>query len=441
MLYRPTPIRFLRRLAASAALLAWACTAGAAPAPEGTVGSTLTHLFDQVQGAMTSASTSGNGPALVAGEDLVVAIEDAQNAYVDDLGKKSDGKLPPPLKSTLDQLQSAVTELASATKASLQDASTHAQQVVNALPFHPQEPHLTKFSPRFIVPGKDVYPVALKFNGSFEFAGKPEFLPSLAIKDHTYKPTSSSPQEIVFSVPVSDFVALGGDSKDFQVIAGTLSVPWQAASMLKKDLMSKKHSEKADTYKLLLGVLPARIGTVSFLSKALKTEPGKPQKATSDPYHQCSTRACGGGDDRNHSWAAHPDPGCHVIQGTATFNVNNSGGDWSKTFTGDDADLVTFTVSTGHKGGQPGTVDFTISFMETCPREVMGSTPQDVPLIWGATQTVPATAGAWSISFDAFDSRHFDLTEQSPPNAFLKIATTPTAVTLTTADPATLVWP
>jgi hypothetical protein len=404
-----------------------------------TVGAALTADLAQVDAATTAAATY-NAPAIDAARDLAIAISNTQNAYADDLGHKPDGKLPGPLEAALTQLQAAIAGLATPTKASLLAATSSAQQIVTSLPFRPQQPHVTRIAPRFAVPAKEVYPVALHIYGSFELAAKPEYLPTLTLRDHTYKPISSTAAEIVFNVPIADLATLNTPDTHFHVVPATLTVPWQSTSLIKKDLMTKKHSQKDDTYKLYLGILPAQIGTVTLHTRGTKTEAGAPQKFASDPFHQCGTHACGG-DDINHSWAAHPDPGCHVVKGTATFDTTAASGDWTKTFSGDEGDVVSYSVSTGHKGNKPGTVDFKIGFMEICPHEVADTTGQDIVLLWGDTRTLAIPPGAWSIAFDSFDGHHTDFTDASAANPLLKIATTPTSITLTTPDPATLLWP
>ncbi len=407
---------------------------------DATVGETLNDLAAQVDKAISAAAADSNAAAMRTGSELDIAIANTQNVYSDDLAKKADGKLSAALRDTLTQLQKAVSSLAVGTSAALQDATTQSEQIVTALPFRPTEPRLTGLKPRFIVPAKDTYPVVLHISGIFEFASKADFIPSLAVGVHTYKPTSSNAGEIVFTVPAADLFTTNSLTRKFQFVTGILHVPFEPGGLVEKaHLLGKKRARKEALYTIYLESLPSSPGTIGFQSKATRTDPGKPQKVTSDAYQQCSTKACGMGNDFNHSWAAHPDAGCHVVKGTGTFDVTHSEGTWSDKFLTDDADMVVYSVSTTRKPVGGGEVEFRISFMEVCPHDI-ADPPTPVDLIWGDTRTIPSVSG-WKIVFDSFDGKHYELSETNPGNPFLKVTTTPTAITLTTVDPATVVWP
>jgi hypothetical protein len=411
-----------------------------APKSDPTVGDTLTDLSAQVDKAITAAAAASNAAAMRTGSDLDLAIANAQNVYIDDLGKKADGKLPAALHDTLTQLQKAVSGLTPGTPAALQDATTLSEQIVNALPFRATEPRLVSVKPRFIVPAKDTYPVILHISGTFEFASKADFIPSLAVGVHTYKPTSSNAGEIVFTIPAADLFTTNSLTRKFQFVTGILHVPFEPGGISgKTHILSKKKGRKEALYTIYLESLPSSPGIIKFQTAATRTEMGKPQKATSDAYQQCSSRTCGFGNDFNHSWSAHPDAGCHVIKGSSSFDVIKGSGTWTKKFLTDDADMVVYSVSTTQKAVGGGEVAFHISFMENCPRDVPDA-PTLIDLIWGDTKTITATPG-WSIGLEGFDSKHYDLTETNLANPYLKVTPGPTGVTITTVDPATVVWP
>ncbi len=427
-------------LALLLATAAYAAPFATAPKSDPTVGDTLTDLAAQVDKAITAAAAASNSAAMRTGSDLDLAIANTQNVYIDDLGKKADGKLPAALHDTLTQLQKAVSNLTPGTPAALQDATTLSEQIVNALPFRPTEPRLVSIKPRFIVPAKDTYPVILHISGTFEFASKADFIPSLAVGVHTYKPTSSTPGEIVFTIPEADLFTTNSLTRKFQFVTGILHVPFEPGGISgKTHILSKKKGRKEALYTVYLESLPSSPGLINFQTKATRTEQGKPQKVTSDAYQQCSSRTCGFGNDFNHSWSAHPDAGCHVIKGSSSFDVIRASGAWTKKFLTDDADMVVYSVSTTQKAAGGGEVEFHISFMENCPHDIP-EPPTPIDLIWGDTKTIPATPG-WSIGLEGFDGKHYDLSETNLANPYLKVTPTPTGLTLTTVDPATVVWP
>lgn len=409
---------------------------GAKPDPESTVLVALNHLMDRVSSAMTAAGTAHSTAGLEAGRDLALAISATQNVYEEDMNKQLGGKIPGPLKATVDQLDNAVDELTTMTKDSLQDASTHAEQIANSLPYRPGEPRLAKFTPRFLVPAKEKYLVKVRFDGAFEMAAKPDYFPTLTIQTHAYKPVASSATEVEYAVPISDLFPPGATASTLQFVGGSIKVPWQASS-----LMGKKHTKKEDNFKIFMPALPSGPGMIKFMDKSTRLEAGKQQRHSSQQYHQCSGKSCGTDDDVNHLWSENPDTNCTVVKGTSSFDVTHSSGDWKKDFMGDVGD-VSYSVSTLRHGASSGTVDFQISFMEECGHEVPNTVGEELTMGWGETKTIklPAGSASWRVSLDAFDGTHAEFTQTDAANPLLKVAATPESVTLTTPDAATLTY-
>jgi hypothetical protein len=403
--------------------------------PAGSVGAQLALLQDKVNTAMTAASAAGNTAAMQAGRDLAIAISSTQNVYEDELSKPLDGKVAPTLKASVDQLDGAITKMASLTKESVIEAGIEAQQVSNSLPYRPQEPRLAKVTPQFLVPSKEAYLVKMRFNGAFEAAAKPAFFPTLTIETHAYKPIASSASEIEYSVPIEDLFLPGATAATLQFVSGTIKMPWEMTS-----LMGKKHTKKEDSFKVYLLALPSGPGTIKFMAKATKLVGGEPKRYISESYSQCSGKTCGNPDDTNHLWSVPHDPNCSVVKGTASFDVGNSSGDWSKNLLSDSGDFVTYSVSTTHHNATSASVDFKISFMESCSHEVPNDVGETVAMTWGDTHTIKAPAGTWKVSLDSFDGKHVDFSQTDATNPMLKVTGTTDAVTLTTPDPTTFVY-
>ncbi|HZL25739.1 MAG TPA: hypothetical protein VFC39_04335 [Acidobacteriaceae bacterium] len=431
-------MRFAKCVAGVVVVLSFAAPAHALvdKSPAGSVGAQLALLMDRVNTAMTAASAAGNTAAMECGRDLAIAISSTQNVYEDELSKPLDGKVAPALKASVDQLDGAITKMASLTKESVQEAAVQALQISNSLPYRPAEPRLAKITPQFLVPSKDPYLVKMRFNGAFEYAAKPAFFPTLTIQTHAYKPIASSAGEIEFSVPISDVFPPGSDAKTLQFVTGNMRMPWEMTS-----LMGRKHSKKEDNFKLYLLALPSGPGTIKFMATATKLVGGEPKRYISEPYQQCSGPACDGNpDDTNHLWSVPHDPNCSVVKGSSNFDVTNSSGDWSKALLSDSGDFVTYSVSTKHEGKASASVDFKISFMESCSHEVPNDVGESVPMTWGDTQTIKAPAGTWKVSLDTFDGHHAEFTQTDDKNPLLKVMATKDSVTLTTPDPTTFVY-
>ena len=431
-------LRFAKCVAGVVVVLSFAAPAHALvdKSPAGSVGAQLALLMDRVNTAMTAASAAGNTAAMECGRDLAIAISSTQNVYEDELSKPLDGKVAPALKASVDQLDGAITKMASLTKESVQEAAVQALQISNSLPYRPAEPRLAKITPQFLVPSKDPYLVKMRFNGAFEYAAKPAFFPTLTIQTHAYKPIASSAGEIEFSVPISDVFPPGSDAKTLQFVTGNMRMPWEMTS-----LMGRKHSKKEDNFKLYLLALPSGPGTIKFMATATKLVGGEPKRYISEPYQQCSGPACDGNpDDTNHLWSVPHDPNCSVVKGSSNFDVTNSSGDWSKALLSDSGDFVTYSVSTKHEGKASASVDFKISFMESCSHEVPNDVGESVPMTWGDTQTIKAPAGTWKVSLDTFDGHHAEFTQTDDKNPLLKVMATKDSVTLTTPDPTTFVY-
>jgi hypothetical protein len=318
------------------------------------------------------------------------------------------------------------------------DATAKAQQVVNSLPFRQHEPQVTKFVPRFVVPSANTYPVVVRVLGNFEYAAQQQFMPNLSASGHVYKPISSTTQELDFSVPVSDVFPADPTSHSYQSVVATLDVPWQSTSFW--GLI--KHAEK-DSYRLYLGSLPPVIGAIKFTVTTKHAKDGTPRMFTSGSFRQCSTGDCGNNDDLNHPHRITPDAGCNVVRGSSHFNTSHSEGDWSHTFTGDDGNVVSYSVSTVHHGafGNSGAVNFTISFQEVCPHDVTDVNSQDIALVWGDSKVLSANAGTWLVAYDSFDGHHTEFADSESSNLFLKIDGSVNTVTLSTTNPASLIWP
>ena len=401
----------------------------------GTTAETLAKFTADVTAAVNAAAVARNPAAMEAGRDIAIAISSAGNVYEEDL-KKPVAKGSNALKTSMDQLQAAINQLKEMKPGSIQLAATGAEQVSNSLPYREKEPKLSKFTPRFLAPAKDSYLLKMNFTGAFAFSTKPEFFPSLTVKGHTYKAVASTAAGAEFAVPSADILTPVPGSKLLQIVTGTLTVPWQTSSM-----MGRKHSTKNDEFQLFLFGLPSSPGAVKFMSKSTRLEMGAPQRHQGQQFYQCSGRACGKGDDINHVWTEPHDPNCAIVPGSSTFDLSSSTGGFDKQFLGDGGDSVSYSVSTTRKGTGTSKVTFSISFMETCGKEVPNDVGEEIPLQWGESKTMQAPAGTWRVSLDAFDGTHSDATQTDDKNPLLKVAATPDSVTISAPSPESVVWP
>jgi len=403
------------------------------------LGVALDKLADQLDQAVLDARNSGLAVEIEAGREASIAIADAKNAYAESL-LLTVKTLDPSIKGTIDQLQQLVNSISEKSIQSVDAATARAQQIVNSLPLRSGEPQVSAMLPRFVVPSGRSYPVKIRVQGNFVDAARTGYAPYLEINGKRYTSQETTTQALTFLVPASDlFPVLGtSDATKFRSTFATLIVPWRELKFF--GLRSIDH---ADTFKMIIGALPTSPGKIILIHKEI-TSKVEEKLFASTAYHQCSSRECGNNDDRDHTYAAKPETGWHVVRGSSAPILISKGGEFSgPSFVSDDGDQVVYKVTTIHRGafGSSGFVNFQISFKESRISSETIEISEEVLINWGDSKSYNYPPGTWKLLFDSFDGHHNEFTGADDSNRLIKLSSQQGAIIVGTREPALLQWP
>jgi len=401
------------------------------------LGVALDKLGDEVNQAVLNAGNVGQATEIEAGREASIAIAEAKNAYADSLDKTVK-TLDPEVRQSIDQIKSLADGVANNTITSVADAESRLQQITNSLPFANNEPQVTSVTPRFVVPARNSYPVRISFKGNFINAAQNGLTPSLTINHKTYTGAVTT-QEVVFLVPVSEIFPVnpGADTSKFRATTVSLDVPW-----LKSEWLGLWHEKKDDKFSVFVGALPPSPGSL-ILSHTVTGSNHVVRTFTSQNFHICSTGECGNNDDIDHHVTVRPDTGWHVVRGSSRAGVGSAQGDHSgPNFVADDGDQVTYTATTiHHRFGSSGSIDFSISFQEYQDQPTTTTVSEPVALLWGDSKLINYPAGSWKLAVTTFDGNHLEFAGVDSSQKFVNVGSSGGTDSITTANPATLVWP
>lgn len=313
---------------------------------------------------MDDARQAGRSIAIQAGTEANIAIENAKNAF-SDLLDKAFADVDKTVHSTIDQLQSMLSQISDQAFSQLGAITDQVQQIVNTLPFHSHQPQVTSVSPKFVVPTVIAYPVSVAFKGNFEFAGTPGYQPVLQVGNQQFKPDTVTTQNLQFVVPVTALFPIPLiPTTGFSYVRIQLTVPWKTSGFL-----GIGHHDHRDSYSVLIGALPPTPGRLTLAYTTSHTET-QTRTFTTTNYRQTSASDGGNDDHKDVPYAVSAETGWHVVRGTSQLNVGGIEGgqnaDWSYSFVSDDGDRVVYNVTTlHHTMGTSGVINFTISFQET----------------------------------------------------------------------------
>jgi hypothetical protein len=402
---------------------------------EVTLGAALAKMMDELNQAIADARNAGSSLEIQAGKEAAIAIEDARNAYSKSLDETFNDHIDPTIKRTVDSLQSLVNDVQKKTFQKVDDVTARAQQIVNSLPFRDHEPQLTKFTPDFVVPTDQNYSVPFVFYGNFEFSAQKKYAALLTIGVHKYSCTENTTGTLKYLVPSGDLFPIpsGANANEFEFTNGILSVPWRASSFF--GLFG--HS-KLDEYHVVVGALPASPGKITLTHQEVHTET-KTQTYHGPNHHQCSTRECGNGDDKNHDWSDRPDDGWHLVRGTVRLTHIGQGDYSGPDLISDDGNVAITRATTIHHGaGSSGSIDFSVTFQEAKDVPMTNMVSEVVSMKWSDSKVINYPPGTWTIYFDAFDGSHAEFRGADNNNRFITITSEAGSDVIVAANPAKL---
>jgi len=419
-----------------AALLLGATPARADP----TLGFVISQLMDQAQQTIEQARNAGLTLEMEAGRQVYLTLGQAQAAYTQSLDHTVD-KVDDATRRNIAQLTTAVQGLRNHTFNDLRTLTGQLQVVVQSLPFREHQPQLATVSPHFAVPSLKAPALVFRFSGSFEFAGRQGFIPTLRIGQHTASADTATTQELKFLVP-SEVVARLANTSRVVFIKAELTVPWQEKHLLSTERLK-------DRYPILLGLLPSTPGRIT-IEQSYPVHEALP-KHYKGPNHHLSSQREGGNDDHKDVRSSDvADPGC-VINRDSVRLIGSGHGDQSYGLIAIDPSQVISTATTiHHPMGESGVNDYWIEFDEQCPSTRLQKDPPIVVndgtaanLRWGDQRTYDLQPEAkYKIVFDSFDGQHAEYTRpQNHPQGLLRVGEGARQLELSTADPASLQWP
>jgi len=249
-----------------------------------TLGAFLNKALDQVDQAIVDARNSGNAVAVEAGRETALAIQNAENAYSDQLNKTAD-QLNNSVLKTAGQIKTLTDDIANKTNMTVDMATTRAQAIVNTLPFSNKEPQVTSFAPRYVVP-KDgpSNNLEIDFLGNFPNSSRPGYQAYLKAGGKMYQAHNTT-NKLTFLVPQSALFSDTAARVDkLQYADASLVVPWLAPRFF-----SLMNVRREDQYNVLVGSLPSSPGEITVLHTVSGTNPAT-KPFCSGNMHQCSTR-------------------------------------------------------------------------------------------------------------------------------------------------------
>jgi hypothetical protein len=396
------------------------------------LGGVVKELGDELSQAIDDAKNAGLNLEVEAGREISISLENFKNVYASSLNLTMN-KLDTTVTSQLETIKSLIDNVKNAAITSLDDFTTKAQQIVNALPFRKHEPQLSSITPRNVVPSSVIYNIVITCNGNFEAAGLPGYAPTLTIGTTNYTATGSN-QSIQFSIPSSVISnAPGVTANTLGNVIGALQVPWKDSRFL--GIFYKK---TVDKYNILIGTLPKEPGTITLIN-TITNPRHREQPFVSSEHYQTSAVDGQNNDHNDVPWPATPDDGWTVKRNTSNFITDWQTGVWSQTFKSDDGNVVQYNVTTIHKAwGTSGQVKFKIGFTEYIDDTYQTFDSTSIHLNWGDSKIIDGGPGTWKIVFKAFDGTTSEFTGEDNSNPYLTINKSGMSYVLATANPATL---
>lgn len=347
---------------------------------------------------------------LKAGEEAIRVIESLKGAYNDSLDKTVE-KVDALVRDNLDRVRNLVNDIINREQDALETVSDRIEDIVKFSPLSNWWiPLLKDTQPRFFAvdsdPNDDTRVFSTKvmvvFKGNFAYADQPDCIPSFTVGNKTYQPVVHSTKELQFLIEVSNATPKVKMHK-FAYLQGELRVDWKTSWTPWSWTVSK--------YTMLLGILPASPGKVTFL--LTKTEKSLSRRVCYDSpevWHQ--------GKDK---WVTSlvvvpPDRGWHVVRGSSAFHWISSHGETMRAFQSDDNDQVIWQYGLRKKAYGK----FQIFFEES--QTVPESDRQEVidDLRWGGSRVFSPKQGERirKIVFEAFNGESFEfqpMTDTSNP--------------------------
>lgn len=405
-------------------------------------GAAISKLGDELRAVVESAREAGRSVTMEAAMQTNYTLQNFAAVYADQRNR-TVRQLDAAARRNLGEIERLTTDLRSGAQIQADELTSRLQTITNTLPFRDKQPQVSSTSPRFIAPRPLDIPVSVVIRGNFEFAARPGFTPRLRLNNTDHTPTGNTTQELRFQLPASQVrdVDPANPPQAFGFTTAELTVPWE-----RKKFFGLLRERRADSYRLMLGLLPEVPGQVTvtrIVPHATTAEAGYVR----GDFGQRSDKH-GGNDDHTQDYALQPDPGCQHVPGSAQFEPTSQGGDWSRELISESSAGAIWRVFTRHKTfGASGRVDFRLRGTQRCPRtdmETLTTTwnaASQADLRWGEQKSLPLPDGTtYTVVFTAFDGRRFEASSPGDLGGLVRL-TAGNGLQVIAANPATLTWP
>jgi hypothetical protein len=383
------------------------------------LGVVLDNALARVQETIQSAGTVAAGTAMIAGTTLSATIDNARVAFFNDLDERIRN-LNRATRDRIEQIQALVDRFARDLHQNVEDITSSAQQIANALPLSNREPQVRDYTPDFVA-GAAPGTVRVRIRGNFFYASRARYEPTLTAGSLTLKPTEATTQRLSFEVPPAALPT--GSPSAIVPTSLRLTVPYP-----RRFLVVFRRTRRA-TFHIQLGVVPPSPGVVAYTPTVNVPQSNRATltsgtiRVDSDARDQTETALLG---------PLHPGPGCQLLTDTAQFirtwsrgheniswrwrwvNLTSAGA--LAEITGIDHPFWDIYADGGLEGY--------IQLDQVCNFAVpVQQQPQVLPLQWG-DQKVISTAGAasWKVVFSSFDGRTVEIGNQGYSDRFLQVS-------------------
>lgn len=385
------------------------------------LGSVLNSFMDSVNGviqnAINRAETAGENLLIEAGRQVGIAIQNAENAYVNSMNKTMD-KVDETVIKGINQITSMVQDLQDRNEKALKEMGDRAQLLIDSLPWHDKQPKLMQVMPRYTVISTITKEIFFQFNGNFEFAGTKGFEPTLVFGDQKFQLAKSETKSLGFEVINSVFE---GSMERRSYVVGSLQIPWDDAPWY-----WPWSNKRVDTYKVWLGALPLSPGKITVEYKKAHEE------RRSQPHVSKSLHAEGHypNDWTDRHFTEMTTLGWQVVPSSSKFVVEKEPGrdtphgNWDKKIS-EGIDRIDCTVACGGWDGKHmGIVDFHLEYTEFQNVTVFSKRQVEITLKWGDSRILESDVEGEQFSkltFVSFDDRIIDFAGPDTSKPYIKL--------------------
>lgn len=357
-----------------------------------TVGGYIGDLFDSVETAVNAMIQSATNAALEleieAGEQLAIAIQNAENAYKDVLELTID-KVEQVVTDSLNQLDGMLEEFQARNQDFLNDVAQRVQVYINSLPRSSKAPQVIKSGPNCVVIDSDK-PNFFTFSGNFPCSADPAYPPKLEFNGVEAPLVNSTTTELTFCAKASDIFP-NGDINQYSYQVGRLKLPFDDSEKLSP--ADRRRGKKLTTtyeFKILETALPKSPGKITAIyssivagnpiQKTFKSDPVTHYNG-SDAYYK--GRPCKAWDVHHMSFK--PDEGFKFVKGSEVLVRSGGahGNHYEKFFSTQESEIITEVGLDACSGKHMGDITYHIECQEIQPTKVEVIHQEPINLFWG----------------------------------------------------------